>query len=336
MGSGDDLFSKFGHAALCVVAPELPTGGLCYNYGTTDFSRPVGLGWDVVRGKAIFWVSVSDWVSMLLSFQSQDRTIYRQALPLSDEQVESLVAALETDALAENREYIYSHFLDNCSTRPRDLIDEAVGGALGRATLQRPRTYRDYARDGLAAFHWALVPGGDLILGRWVDQEIDASEAMFIPEVLAEAVTAELGAVRETVYERQAPAAVGDVDGALFRFWILVAIVGALSWMARWGRCIAAGIIVLLAVVMWAAALLSPWPELRVNELMMVFVPFDILLLRRSGSARYTNVRLAMLALAALLAATGIFVQPFWPYWALAVATIASFSWHGRKDILAA
>ena len=59
MGRDEALFTKFGHAALCVVDDTRPGGGLCYNYGTTDFSRPVGLSWDVVRGRAKFWVSVS-------------------------------------------------------------------------------------------------------------------------------------------------------------------------------------------------------------------------------------------------------------------------------------
>lgn len=334
MGRGDALFSKFGHAALCVVEQEFPGGGLCYNYGTTDFSRPVGLAWDVVRGRAKFWVSVSDPIGMLLAFQSQDRSIYRQVLPLSEEQVENLVAALENDALPENREYIYSHFLDNCSTRPRDLVDGAVNGALRRATLRSERTYRDYAREGLGALHWALVPAGDLILGRWVDQNIDAFAAMFIPEVLAEAVTDELGVAPESVYARQGPTTSLDVTAALVRFWVFVLAIAALAWISRWGAAFAIGVIALAGALVWGGAILSPWPELRVNELMLVFVPFDVVLWG-SARPRYVLARLGMLGLVALAALTGIFVQPLWPYWVLALATIASFWWRGRKDILA-
>jgi hypothetical protein len=73
-----------------------------------------------------------------------------------------------------------------------------------------------------------------------------------------------------------------------------------------------------------------------VNELVLVLVPFDLVWLRRSGPSWYANVRLAGLALVALLAVAGVLIQPLWPYWALAVATLASFWWHARKDILAA
>jgi hypothetical protein len=335
MGPGEALFTKFGHAALCVVDADLPAGGLCYNYGTTDFSRPVGLGWDVMRGRAKFWVSVSDRVSMLVGFQMQDRSMYRQVLPLTQQQSEELVTALQSDALPENRDYIYSHFLDNCSTRPRDIIDAATLGGLRRTEIPSTRTYRDYAREGLASSHWSLVPAGDLILGRWVDQNIDPFAAMFIPEVLAEAVQAELGVAPETVYERQAPLAVGGVNDALFRFWIFIAVVGALAWITGWGRLVAAGVVVMLGIIVWAGALVSPWPELRINELSLVFVPFDVFLLRRTMSRRYAKVRLVMLAAVALLAAIGVFVQPLWPYWVLATTTVASFWWRQRKDILA-
>ena len=334
MGPGDALFSKFGHAALCVVDQDFPGGGLCYNYGTTDFSRPVGIAWDVVRGRAKFWVSVSDPISMLLAYQSQDRSIYRQVLPLSEAQVENLVAALENDALPENREYIYSHFLDNCSTRPRDLVDGAADGALRRSSIPSERSYRDHAREGLGALHWTLVPAGDLILGRWVDQDIDLFAAMFIPEVLAEGVTDELGVARESVYERQGPSAPADVAAALVRFWVLVLALAALVWISRWGAAFAIGVIALLGALVWAGAILSPWPELRVNELMLVFVPFDVVLWG-SSRPRYVLARLSMLGLAAVAALTGAFVQPLWPYWVLALATIASFWWRGRKDILA-
>ena len=37
MGEGDDLFSHFGHAAICVTDTYSPRGR-CYNYGTADFS----------------------------------------------------------------------------------------------------------------------------------------------------------------------------------------------------------------------------------------------------------------------------------------------------------
>ena len=41
-GPGEDVFSKFGHAAICVFDEE-GLGGRCFNYGTADFSTPGGI-----------------------------------------------------------------------------------------------------------------------------------------------------------------------------------------------------------------------------------------------------------------------------------------------------
>src|SRR5581483_2002964 len=85
MGAGDDLFSAFGHAAICVLDEQSPRGR-CYNYGTADFRTPLPLTWDFIRGRARFWVSVADLPAMLWLYRQEDRTVYRQRLALSDEQ----------------------------------------------------------------------------------------------------------------------------------------------------------------------------------------------------------------------------------------------------------
>src|SRR5262245_47152485 len=54
MGPGDELFSAFGHAAVCVLDERTPAGR-CYNYGTADFRTPLPLTWNFVRGRARFW-----------------------------------------------------------------------------------------------------------------------------------------------------------------------------------------------------------------------------------------------------------------------------------------
>ena len=53
MGPGDDLFSRFGHAAICITDEESPLGR-CYNYGTADFSTPGPLTWGVLCGNKQF------------------------------------------------------------------------------------------------------------------------------------------------------------------------------------------------------------------------------------------------------------------------------------------
>lgn len=111
MGPGDDLFSRFGHAAICITDEESPLGR-CYNYGTADFSTPGPLTWGVLRGNGQFWVSVSSLPRMLALYQLEDRTVYRQRLPLSPTQAESIARELHKADRPEHTLYNYRHFDD--------------------------------------------------------------------------------------------------------------------------------------------------------------------------------------------------------------------------------
>ena len=341
IGRGEALFNKFGHVALCVVGPEYPGGGPCYNYGSTDFSRPIGLSWEVVRGRAEFWVAVSDRVSMIDGFRSQDRTVYRQILPLDEENAEQLARNLAIDAASENRAYIYNHYLENCSTRPRDLIDSATGGAL-REGNEPFGTFRELALPGLASFHWTLVPATDWIMGRWVDGPIGTYEAMFLPRILRDTVEQRLDARPSIVYERRAPLEPPDVAGVREKFWVLVAgfvfmvgigIVLGSPLVSRFTQRLAALALALPGLLLLLAAVVSGLPELRVNELLLVLVPLDLLFLStRDRIVRfYASLRLLGLIVVALLLFTGTLVQPLWPFWLLAFGVTAAIALKGRR-----
>jgi hypothetical protein len=332
IGLGDDLFNKFGHAALCVVGPDYQGGGICYNYGTADFSRPIGLSWDVVRGRAEFWVSTADMVTMIYGFESQDRTIYRQVLPLDPDSAEALAKNLARDASPENRTYIYNHFLNNCSTKPRDLIDEATKGALSRDGAAAG-TFRELALPGLASFSWALVPGTDWLMGRWVDHPIGTYEAMFLPRYLREVVEKRLGAVPSIVYERRAPLEPPDVEGARGEFWLIVvafvlatgiAVVFGPPRVSAGARKLTALVLALPALLLLLAAIVSGLPELKVNELLLVTVPLDWVLFSSRDRLvfLYASIRLVALLGVALLVFAGVFIQPLWPFWVLAFGSL--------------
>jgi len=66
-----------------------------------------------------------------------ERTIEVQELDLDAAAKLGLKQRLDENALAQNRNYKYDYFLDNCSTRVRDAIDVATGGRL-RTSAQGP------------------------------------------------------------------------------------------------------------------------------------------------------------------------------------------------------
>jgi hypothetical protein len=334
MGPGDDLFSKFGHAALCVSGGDAPPAGVCYNYGTSDFSRPIGLGWDVVRGRSQFWVSVSDLETMIVSFEIEDRTIYRQTLPLTEKQAAKLARTLARDALPENRVYVYNHFLENCSTRPRDHIDDATGGLIRRVRLPGIGTFRDFAAEGLSRASPLLVPASDFLMGRWVDRPIDAYSAMFIPDLLRAGVASALGASPVVVYERSRttlPSRVKSARAAFFAASILLSISFLVSLRfglrgRRFFQKLGGTLLGSLGALLLVAALVSVLPELRRNELLLVFFPLDFFLRssNRAFVASYSTMRLVVLALVAILRGVSILIQPLWPFWLVAAAILIS------------
>jgi hypothetical protein len=331
MGPGDELFTRFGHAALCVTT-ESWSPALCFNYGTTDFSRPVGLTWDVLLGRAEFFVSVQRLDDMLASFQSQDRTIYRQILPLSDEQVLRLARKLAEDAQPENSGYIYDHFLDNCSTKPRDLIDGVTDNAL--ATMERSEnlTYRELVDEGLG-HSWLLTFAHDIYLSRRLDHVTTLHEAMFLPRVLRDAVTERLGSVPVTVYARQAPLPPIDAKAARFYTWLFLMVLAAAASVAiLWGSVrLATAARTLVGLTFGAQgtlllfmAVVSPMPEIRYNELLLVFLATDFLLATRRPKlvSWMARLRVVELGLVAALAAAGVLIQPLWPFWCAALAPL--------------
>ncbi len=138
MGPGDDVFSRYGHAALC-VRDEISPQGRCYNYGTADFTTYEALLWAVLRGTARFWVSVVDEPATMQQYaRVEDRTVWRQVLPYPAEARRRLVARLSLDALPEHRYYVYHHYRDNCTTRIRDHLDAVSEGALSAVRTQCP------------------------------------------------------------------------------------------------------------------------------------------------------------------------------------------------------
>jgi hypothetical protein len=310
MGPGDELFSAFGHAAICVEAR-------CYNYGTADFQTPVPLTWNFVRGRARFWVSVLPREAMLGYYASVDRSVWRQRLSLPESEARALAELLEASTDESVKYYRYHHFDDNCTTRIRDLVDRATGGTLRRDPGARSLSFREWARQGFAG-NWPLLAATELLLGRSADRRTDSWSAMFLPSELRAEVEQRLHSPPELVYARKRPLPDGSQWlGALafITLGALLALVVLAGRARRWTLAPAAFVLGLIALVLDALALLSTFPELTRNEMLLVFWPTDFALpwLPRG----YVKLRLGALALIVLLHA-GLLTQPLAP-----LATVA-------------
>lgn len=185
-GPGDHPFFKFGHNAIWVE--PVTGGGAVYNFGTFAFDSP-SLIPKFIQGRFYYWLSVAGISDTLWGYTSANRTVESQELNLSDEEALDLQHRLELNARPENREYLYDYFSDNCSTRVRDAVDAALGGAVKRSLQGKPalQTFRQHAlrlTEGIwweyIALHFALSGRTDFSATRWQES--------FVPQVFQSAI----------------------------------------------------------------------------------------------------------------------------------------------------
>ncbi|NMC72613.1 MAG: DUF4105 domain-containing protein, partial [Myxococcales bacterium] len=345
IGPGDEAVEKFGHATLCLRYPADPRHEtVCYDYGTASFDRPLRLAWGFLRGAGEFWVSTDYERVTLVRYTLDDRTIWRQDLPLTDEQARRVEQQLLADTADRSWRYAYQIYQDNCSTRIRDILDAAVGGAWRARTAVEPeptgRTFRELGLGPLAE-HPAIVAFLELTLARAADVPISRWESMFRPDRLRLEVERFFGAPPVMVRRQQGPEYRQELGWGATPYFLFLTVLFALPLaVARWegrGERVALGVaivpLVLIALVVWFVTWVTRIPEGRFNELMVVFLPLDLALLFLDERWRrwYARIRVAELALVSLLLAVGALRQPMWIPMLMAFAPFAVLAFIDRR-----
>jgi Domain of unknown function (DUF4105) len=175
------LFAWYGHSAIEIKNTE--TGeAYMFNYGGFFFDLPHFI--EYLKGRFEFWSFVLESNEALIPYENQNRHIVVQTLNLTSQQKTMIQKLLVNSLQPGNRYYNYNHFLDNCSTRIRDIIDEALGGDLKKQSLQASNlTFRDYMHRMMAevpVLDFAML----FIANDFVDQPISDWDTMFLPDRL--------------------------------------------------------------------------------------------------------------------------------------------------------
>lgn len=194
VGPGDIFFERFGHNAI-VVRDAAQGTAIAYNYGIFDFGEADFL-LNFARGRMMYRLVADDLDDDLDMYREEGRGIDEQPLDLTPEQTRELAQFLEWNTRPENARYRYDYFTANCSTRVRDALDRALGGALHAQTEGRSRgyTYRLDALRLMAPQPWLMLVI-DLGLGPYADRRIDFWEESFVPATLSDVVaSARVGA----------------------------------------------------------------------------------------------------------------------------------------------
>jgi hypothetical protein len=181
-GPGEEIWERFGHNAILITlhAPEA-NARILYNYGMFDFAQE-NFWLNFARGKMLYRIAISDPDEDYPVYQAEGRWIVEQDLNLTPTQRIKLFDYLEWNARPENAQYNYEYFSANCSTRVRDALNEAVGGAIHEQLVAPSRgfTYRMDA-DRLMRAEPAVMLGMDAGLGPFADRRLSYWDESFVP-----------------------------------------------------------------------------------------------------------------------------------------------------------
>ena len=230
-GPGNEMYSFFGHTALRVTDPANRVNRV-YNYGTFDFAVP-NFYWQFIKGKLYYMLSASRFEGFVKEYISENRYIKELPLTIPQKDKQELYELLEINYQPENRHYWYDFTRDNCTTRVRDIVVKATGGA-----YQWPQdagaglTYRQLLLPYLKVHPWERT-GILLLLTAGADKQASLEEYMFLPERMhscfAGAETA--AGDRLTGIERQVftPAPSDNGPSSLFHPYVFFAVIAAVS-----------------------------------------------------------------------------------------------------------
>ncbi|MDN3658720.1 DUF4105 domain-containing protein [Ferruginibacter paludis] len=185
---GDELYSTFGHSALRVTDSS-SVSDIVFNYGTFNFDDP-GFYIKFIRGKLLYYVSTADFPDFKEEYQTTNRGMTEQVLNLSAAEKIALMHFVYNNAKEQNRYYQYDFFLDNCTTRLRDIIVQFKTNYPPLKPVMPAKTrFRQAIHEYLdkGSKYWSKL-GIDLLLGAPTDAVMTTAQSQFLPDNLMKAL----------------------------------------------------------------------------------------------------------------------------------------------------
>jgi Domain of unknown function (DUF4105) len=185
---GQELNETFGHSAIRVIDSNSVTDHV-YNYGTFDFEDK-NFYVKFIKGKLRYFVNIDQFQEFAFFYQQYNRGITEQVLNLSAQEKQNIYYALIENAKEENKYYQYDFFLDNCTTRLRDIIKKYYNPTPALpAVMPTSYTFRNaihqYLDDNNQ--YWSKL-GIDILLGAKTDAVMTTEQQEFLPDNLMHAL----------------------------------------------------------------------------------------------------------------------------------------------------
>ena len=337
---GSEIYELEGHTALRVTDDR---GDTAFNWGTFDFLTP-GFVYRFVKGETDYMVAAAPTDLFLSYYAGSGRRVVEQRLNLTESQTAELIRLIDINMRPENRVYRYNYVLDNCATRPLNLIEQASGDTISLAPhAGSGKTFRQSMRHYHSAYPWYQF-GIDMALGSGIDRPVSNREKAFAPVDLMEMLDSALvndghGHFVPLVASRHVLVE-GQPGGAslpptpwwltpLFWSWAVFALTLAVTWrdyrrrrLSRWADTLLfgllgiAGLLLTFLIFVSVHEATSPnWLYLWINP-MCLFIAAGVWIKKWSDAVYWWQiVNFALVLILGILGVIGVqsLNAAFWP-----------------------
>ncbi|MDA0279654.1 MAG: DUF4105 domain-containing protein [Proteobacteria bacterium] len=185
---GDKVWDNFGHTALRVIDENTNTD-VVFNWGLFRINGgPVSFSYNFFKGIMNYELGTQSPSQEFAMYRSQERSVWQDKINLTNPQKEILYRRLLWNLQPENIVYPYQYFFDNCTTRVRDYLNEALSSRITAQTSNYDLptlTFRDQVQghyESVALIGFSL----DVLMNSNIEAPLSQWDEMFLPLKLRE------------------------------------------------------------------------------------------------------------------------------------------------------
>ena len=331
----EEIYSLYGHSALRWHSGDQD---LVFNWGMFSFSKPY-FALRFVFGLTDYELAAYPFDRFWPYYQQWGSSITEQVLNLTNDEKRQLQVALAENLREENRVYRYNFFYNNCSTKPRDMVEGCINGeVIYNEREDFEPTFREMVRECNRNHAWSKC-GNDMLLGLKADLKTNRSEQEFLPMNLmqdfARAQIYKDGQYRPLVKEQRLLVAPGvqliEPDFILLpteiALLLLIALLGIAlyEWkrkkIAKWWDVLLMTIQGLAGVVL-TVMIFSQHPTTSLNLNLLLFNPLPLFFIPAIIKGKRNLWRKLQLAMLILFAFGGIFQSYAEGIWIVALCLL--------------
>ncbi len=326
---GPEIYELFGHSAIRVVQTGENPFDWVFNYGMFSFTSDNFI-YKFVKGETDYLLGVYDFDDFMIDYVLRGSSVYQQEINLTTTEKQKLLQLLIDNTAPQNRVYRYNFIFDNCATRPRNKIEEAIDGYIDYGEAISATTFRKQIHYYGSNYSWLML-GIDLALGERIDRKNSWREQMFIPMTLQEAYRQatihpndsslsqrKLVAHEEFLYKSEESPVFPPTAwylSPIFCFLILLLCTSYLTYhdiknnrVSHWFDATVFGINFLASIIIYFLIFVSEHPATTININALWITPFSIMAIiapinttTRKAALWYHQFNIAAIALTIIL-----------------------------------